>query len=300
MAHPPQAHRSLLLEDFPSFIQATRTYLAAHAAIFDAIKENDTVDADGDGVAAVVGLTLSVSEWVPTRDNKLSQRPDDLAARDRIVYVRHHLLVDSILGGTFDSDLDGEADEQHDNWAGKLDFLGVQYYARMGVTSNPQLIPVLHLTPCGAGIDLGSCAPPLDDTKMVPSMGYEYYEPGIYNVLVDFSSRWNQLPLLVTESGIATNNGRRRAEHIVRSLEQIWKARELGVDVRGYYHWSLMDNFEWAEGYDPHFGLFSVDMDTYERTPTEGATILCEIARERHLSEKNIRELGGTGPMSKE
>ena len=77
------------------------------------------------------------------------------------------------------------------------------------------------------------------------------------------------LPLTVTESGLATNVGRRRAEHIVRSMEQIEQARREGVDVRGYYHWSLMDNFEWAEGYDAQFGLFSIEKTTLRRVPTE-------------------------------
>ena len=82
-------------------------------------------------------------------------------------------------------------------------------------------------------------------------MGYEFWAPGLYNVLTDFGTRYKSLPLLVTEAGIATNVGERRAENIVRILEQIDRARQSGVDVRGYYHWSLMDNFEWAEGFAP-------------------------------------------------
>jgi beta-glucosidase len=292
--------RSLLLGDFNGFIDAVRNYTRAHVAVYDAIHEADTVDADGDGVAALVGLTLSVSEWVPARDNQVSRDRQDEAARDKIVYVRHHALVESLLSGTFDADLDGQPDEQHPDWAGKLDFLGVQYYARMGVTSSPALMPVLELTPCAGGIDMGSCVPPLDETKWVPSMDYEYYEPGIYNVLSDFAARWPDLPLIVTESGLATDVGRRRAEHIVRSLEQIWYSREEGADVRGYYHWSLIDNFEWMEGYGPHFGLYSVDRSTFERTPTEGATLLGEIAAGRRLTEAMRRDYGGLGPMTPE
>ena len=65
--------------------------------------------------------------------------------------------------------------------------------------------------------------------------------------------------MTVTESGFATDLGVRRSEHIVRSLEQIARARDEGVDVRGYYHWSLIDNFEWAFGWKPRFGLYSVN-----------------------------------------
>ena len=64
----------------------------------------------------------------------------------------------------------------------------------------------------------------------------------------------------------------------MRVLESIARARDDGVDVRGYYHWSLTDNFEWAEGFGPHFGLYSVDYASYARTPTEGADVLGAIA----------------------
>jgi len=292
--------REYLLADFSAFIDIVRNYLRAHVAMYEAIKQADTADADGDGVAAFVGFTLSVSEWSPARANQPSSNPEDLAARDRIVYVRHHALVESLRRGTFDTDLDGTPDEEHPEWRDHLDFLGVQYYARMGVTANPGIMPVLKLTPCAGGIDLGSCLPPLDPSKWVPTMDYEYYEPGIYNVLVDFAGRWPDLPLVVTESGLATEVGRRRAEHIVRSLQQIELARQRGADVRGYFHWSLLDNFEWMEGFQPRFGLFGVDRQTMERSATAGADMLERIITARAIDELTLRQYGGTGPMTPE
>ena len=116
----------------------------------------------------------------------------------------------------------------------------------------------------------------------------------------DFSGRWPALPLTVTEWGLATEVGRRRAEHVVRSLEQIARARDEGVDVRGYYHWSHYDNFEWSEGFGPRFGLYSVDRATLERTATEGATMLGEIAGARQLSATTRETYGGLGPMTPE
>ncbi len=85
-------------------------------------------------------------------------------------------------------------------------------------------------------------------------MGYEFHAPGIYTVLKDLGARYPGLPLVITEAGIATEVGARRAENVVRVLEQVERARGEGVDVRGYYHWSLFDNFEWAEGFEPRFG----------------------------------------------
>lgn len=292
--------RALLLPDFDGFIDTVRNYLRAHVAMYEAILAADTVDADGDGVAAQIGLTLNTIEWQPSRDNQVSDRPEDVAAAQRLTYAYHHLFVDSLIHGAFDADLDEVREESHPDWQGKIDWLGVQYYSRNGVSSEPPLIPVLELMPCFGDFDLGSCVGPEDPTHWVPAMRYEYYAPGLYNVLADFSGRWPDMPMTVTESGLATENGRRRAEHVVRSLEQIHRAIEEGADVRGYFHWSLYDNFEWAEGYEPRFGLYRVDFATYERTPTEGADVLAEIAAQRRISEAMLQTYGGLGPMSPE
>jgi beta-glucosidase len=215
-------------------------------------------------------------------------------------YAYHHVVPDSLVHGGFDADLDGVREEAHPDWTGKLDWLGVQYYSRQGVSAEPPIIPVLNLMVCFGAFDLGTCVPPADPTHWVPAMQYEYYEPGLYNVLIDFAQRWPDLPLTVSESGLATETGPRRAEHIVRSLEQIQHALDAGVDVRGYYHWSLMDNFEWMLGFVPRFGLYRVDYDTYDRTPTEGATVLAEIAASRRITAAQRARYGGLGPMTPE
>ncbi len=304
-AFPPGKDSILSLTEagiLDEFVPVVRDYIRFHAAIYQAIKENDTVDADGDGVAAEVGLSVSVGAFVPAQFNELSTDPVDVAAAERVTYVFHYLFVDAIQNGTFDADLDGAAEEALPEALGTADWLGVQYYFRAGVTGTNGLIPVLELTPCITAFDFGACVAPVnaDFSKCIPDMKYEYYEPGIYEILHAFSARYPTLPLVVSESGLATTNGRRRAEHVVRSLEQIARARDEGVDVRGYYHWSLYDNFEWAEGYEPRFGLYSVDYASYARTPTEGATVLGAIARGRTLTSADRVSFGGTGPMSEE
>jgi len=282
------------------FVPVVRDYAKAHAAIYRAIKEHDTVDADGDGVAANVGLSLAVSAWVPARYGRPSNDPEDLAALERIEWVYHHLLVEAIRAGEFDSDLDGTLDQPLPEIKDTLDWLGVQYYFRAGVTSTPALLPVVALTPCTNGVDLGACVPPLDPSFCVPSMHYEYWAQGLYDVLRDFATRWPDLPLVVSESGIATERAERRAVNVVRALEQIERARSEGADVRGYYHWSLFDNFEWAEGFGPRFGLYRVDYTSYARTPTLGAEVLGEIAGTRRLSSELRASYGGDGPMPPE
>lgn len=293
--------KSLLISDMDQLISVYRNYLEAHARMVDAIRENDTIDADGDGAATSIGMTLSVAEWAPARNGRWSDDPKDIRATDNVNHVFHHLWVDSLTRGQYDPALDGSWSEEQPTWTDRLDWLGVQYYFRAGVTGSPGLVPRLGATPCATDFDFGSCVPAEDPTHYVPEMGYEYWAPGLYNRLVEFSERWPGLPMTVTESGLSTNVGARRAEHVVRSLEQIHRAIQDGADVRGYFHWTLMDNFEWAEGYGPRFGLFFTDFDgDHSRTPTEAATLLGEIAGQRRLTADQRAKYGGLGPMTPE
>ncbi|MGE3762378.1 MAG: family 1 glycosylhydrolase, partial [Kofleriaceae bacterium] len=270
-----------------------------HAAMYKAIKANDTVDADGDGNPADVGLSMSVASWQPARGNKPSTNADDIAAAERITYIMHYLFVDAALNGTFDGNVDGDPEEQHPEWANTIDWLGLQYYFRAGVSADRPLIPApASLTPCIGGFDVGSCLPALDPTYCVPTMGYEGYAQGIEKIITDHAARYPGLPLVVSEAGIATSTGKRRAENVVRVLEAMERARADGADLRGYYHWSLTDNFEWAEGYVPKFGLYAVDRSTFARTETEGATALRDIATARALTTAQREDYGGEGPMT--
>lgn len=293
-------------EAFQALLDTIERYAEAHVALYEAIKANDTIDADGDGVAAYVGYTLNVVDWVPGRDGAPSDNPSDIAAADNLRYVYNQLFTDAFVYGQWDANLDRviEASEERADWEGKIDFLGVQYYFQAGVTDSEIFnIPVIDGFPCFAGLPVTeACIAAEDPTKCVPAMQYEYVEEGLGTILKEFGALWPELPLTVTESGLATEVGRRRSEHIVRSLEQILDARAAGVDVRGYYHWSLMDNFEWDLGFDPKFGLYTVDRDSsdYARTATEGATTLADIAGARRLTASMIEELGGTGPMTPE
>ena len=296
----PPGKNNLITDVEGKFIPAVRNFLSANALMYAAMKAADTTDADGDGVAASVGFTKEVGDWVAAKDNAPSEDPVDIKARDSVVWVYQHLFVEAFQSGAFDPDLNGTLDEDHPEWKGKLDWLGVQYYFRAGVTGDPGLMPLVGATPCFGTFDLGACLPPLDETYLVPDMDYEHYPQGLYGILKDFGARWPDLPLTITEAGIATAVGARRAENTVRALEQIDRAQKEGVDIRGYYHWSLTDNFEWALGYEPHFGLYSVDYTTYERTATLGATVLGDISKGRKLTKEMRSEYGGDGPMTPE
>jgi beta-glucosidase len=255
-----------------------RGMLDGHAAAYAALHAADGVDADGDGTAAVVGFTNAMS-WVEPLD---PGDPADVAAADRVQALYGYSFPDATIRGLLDADLDGVPEEAHPEWAGTVDQLGYQYYFRFAVKAAPGF-PPLDALPCdptllaALGLDPATLGCPVPDPADVTQMGYEHYPPGIRLLGEALADRYPGVPLRVTENGIATTTGVRRAESIVRHLVELHAAIEEGVPVDGYVHWSLTDNFEWAEGFRPKFGLYAVDLATYTRTPTEGATVFADI-----------------------
>lgn len=102
-----------------------------------------------------------------------------------------------------------------------------------------------------------------NENKIVSDLGWELYPEGIYHVLKDLE-RYKQ-PIYVTENGLADQEDTRRQWFIEETLNSIQKARDEGVDIRGYFHWSLLDNFEWDKGFWPKFGLVEINPKTKER-----------------------------------
>jgi beta-glucosidase len=92
-------------------------------------------------------------------------------------------------------------------------------------------------------------------------------------------------PLYVTENGMADAEDGVRPEFILTHLAALHRALRRGADVRGYYHWTLVDNYEWAEGWTTRFGLFALDPRTQVRTPRPSARLLGEIARANAITE---------------
>ena len=139
------------------------------------------------------------------------------------------------------------------------DFLGVQVYTRM------------LIGPEGwAGYEDG--VPVLD-------MGYEFYPASLGNCLRRaWAYTGGALPLLVTENGIGTIDDEQRIDYVRQALAGVLDAIAEGIDVRGYTYWSLLDNFEWAFGYKPRFGIVSVDRETFARRAKPSAAWLASVA----------------------
>jgi beta-glucosidase len=142
--------------------------------------------------------------------------------------------------------------------ARKDDFVGVQTYSRHRFDANGPVGPE-------AGVP-------------VLIMGYEFW-PEALEGTVRYASEAAGVPIYVTENGIGTTDDEQRIAYERRALAALVKCLRDGIDVRGYFYWSLMDNFEWLFGYGPQFGLVAVDRETQQRRPKPSATWLGAIAR---------------------
>jgi beta-glucosidase len=112
-------------------------------------------------------------------------------------------------------------------------------------------------------------------------MGWTWHPDGLGHVIDEVASAG--LPMYITENGIATDDDGERIEFVGLHLEQVHAAIARGRDVRGYFYWSLLDNFEWNEGYRPTFGLIAVDRATKERTAKPSLDWYGRIARANAL-----------------
>jgi beta-glucosidase len=146
--------------------------------------------------------------------------------------------------------------------AGKSDFVGVQTYTRNRV---------------GAEGDL-----PAEHGRELTMMGYEFY-PQAIGATIRYAASVAKVPVYVTENGCAVADDSRRIAYIDEAMRQLRACLADGIDVRGYIHWSLLDNFEWSYGYRPTFGLVSVDRKTFKRTPKPSAWHLGRIARTNRI-----------------
>jgi beta-glucosidase len=124
---------------------------------------------------------------------------------------------------------------------------------------------------------------PKEQGVELTQMGWEFY-PEALEQTIRYAAAQAKVPVYVTENGIATEDDTRRIEYIKRALAGAQNCLKDGVDVRGYIHWSLIDNFEWFFGYRPKFGLVAVDRQTQKRTVKPSARFLGEIARRNSLA----------------
>ncbi|MDP3985296.1 MAG: family 1 glycosylhydrolase, partial [bacterium] len=129
-----------------------------------------------------------------------------------------------------------------------------------------------------------------NENREVSDVGWEVYPSGIFAAIQDMAIY--KKPIYITENGIASTNDDKRIRFLVSHLKEVYHAIQSGIDVRGYFHWSLLDNFEWEKGFGPRFGLIEVDYDTMERKPRRSAGVYGSIAQQNGISHELLRFLG--------
>lgn len=159
---------------------------------------------------------------------------------------------------------------------GTHDFLGINYYFHARFKHHG-LIP----EKVGA----------FPQTHDVSDLGWEIYPEGIFDVLTDLS---DDIPIYITECGIASTNDDRRNRFLIAYLQEVARAIKLGVNVRGFFYWSLIDNFEWHLGFEPRFGLVEIDYDSLKRTIRPSALVYAQIIAANGIPHTLLRFIGHT------
>ena len=151
----------------------------------------------------------------------------------------------------------------------KLDFFGVNYYTRIHMRFNPFK---------KMGVEMRN----LDiDGHGLTDMGWEVHPHGLAKVL-RYASVLG-VPLIITENGIATKDSQKKIRFMKRHIDVVEHCIKQGMDIRGYFYWSLIDNYEWLQGLDARFGLYRVDFETLRRIPTNAASYYSFIIKHRQF-----------------
>jgi beta-glucosidase len=218
---------------------------------------------------------------------------DDPEVVRRVDGQQNRLWLDAVLRGRYPDDVvaDLEAagaplpvqDGDLEAIAAPLDWLGVNYYFRSRVAGgSTDGTP----SPWIGGQDVVEVEPPV----LTTAMGWGVEPDGLRELLVRLRDEWPAVPLVITENGSAWEDvvspdgavhDPDRVDYLHRHLDAAAAAIGDGVDLRGYFAWSLLDNFEWSFGYARRFGIVHVDYDTQVRTPKDSARAYAEVLR-RH------------------
>lgn len=196
----------------------------------------------------------------------------DIKAAKKADNIFNWYFMDAIWSGSLKTSLKSYEVTKTDT-----DFIGLNYYTLHEASHSWNPFKLFLNTELG---DVGNRKTLMD---------WSVYPEGIYKAIKNIQDRYDR-PIYVTENGIATNEDEWRIEYILKHLKQIHKAREEGYDVRGYMYWSLMDNFEWAEGFEPRFGLIDVDFENCERTVRKSAEIYGDIAEQEGIPGKYLKK----------
>ncbi|MBN1531446.1 MAG: glycoside hydrolase family 1 protein [Spirochaetes bacterium] len=188
-------------------------------------------------------------------------------------------FLDALHAGRIDVNvlLGPSVREESGLYRGTLDWLGVNYYTREVLSFDPFTPGFVKRTVC--------------DKYPATDMGWEIYPEGLYRVCREAARRYPGVPLVIAENGLADERDDRRPRFILEHLAWTHRLINEGVPIFGYTYWSLTDNWEWAQGFAPKFGLYRIDRKTMKRTETASARLLRWIAGHNRLPREE--ELAG-------
>jgi beta-glucosidase len=274
------------LRDLPQMLRASKNMLLAHGQAVRAFREAARPGAQ-------IGIALNVSPCAPATTSDA-----DRAAADRADALQNWMFADPIFGRPWPdvlvkafghAELWELAPEERALVRTPIDFLGVNYYTRTVVRDDP----------ASARAALSEVK---EEGRPRTATGWEIHPNGLHEMLVGLTRRYGRIPMIVTENGAAFDdvpspNGfvddQNRISYIAEHLRAARRAIDSGVDLRGFFVWSLLDNHEWAEGFTKRFGIVRVDYESQRRTPKASASWLArflgdhsaEAAAERRTSE---------------
>ena len=240
--------------------------IEGHARMYDAVKEHDQVDADGDSENSMVGVVYALAPAAPIHPD----REQDIIAAENVFYLWNMVYLNAVIRGEFDETLDHNPIYRAD-LDNRMDYLGINYYTRvkvegMGTAALPEFSPLTTFNPL----------------TIEP---WENYPDGLYDMAMFIKEEFG-IPMIITENGVADpDDDGTGSEYLVRHLSWLSRAIRDGADVRGYFYWTLMDNYEWNHGLDIQMGLYSVDPNDKSRTPRKTVEDYSSIARELEVSE---------------
>lgn len=236
--------------DVRAAARAMHHVLFAHGTAIGALR------AEG---AKNLGIVTNLQKCEPASD-----KPEDQQASDLFDGIFNRWYLDGLYKGQYPADivklfaphLPRGFESDMEVVSAPLDWAGINYYSRSLMQHDPE----------NPGFPAKAVGGPLEKTDI----GWEIYPQGLTELLVRVSRDYTKVPLYVTENGMAEVEGAddpRRVGYYDDHLKAVRAAQEQGADVRGYFAWSLLDNYEWAEGYDKRFGIVHVDYATQQRTP---------------------------------
>lgn len=256
---PPQKR------DFNAGVRVMRNMVRAHAAAWHELKSGPH------GSLAMVGVAQHMRVMEPWRP----WSPLDRIATALPDAGFNHWFLQACTDGRAGFPLGVR--ERIPEAAGTLDYIGLNYYSRDMIAFTPTRPDNLFSR---------TFAKPGTE---VSDFAMEVYPQGIHDLLVILAERYGK-PLYITENGVADHAERMRPRALVGHLVECARAAREGADLRGYLHWTSMDNFEWAEGYGMRFGLVEVDFKTQERTPRSAAALYSRLIKQNGLLWSDIEQ----------